>query len=233
MDGEKMDSSRPPSRLTLLQRDLLEAFFARERRLFLTGGGALSGFYLGHRTTEDLDLFTPPGPDLADVTRALDEAARSVGATMAPQTTYIDFRRFLVRRGDEICVVDLVIDRTPPIDAEKTSFGTIIVDTKREIAANKIVTLLSRSEIKDLVDLIMLAESGADLDQAIMDARKKDGSAEPATLAWLLEQIEIGPEARLPGAMAPERVLLMRDNLVRHLRRMAFENARRSKEHRS
>jgi hypothetical protein len=222
-----MDSSPRPSCLTPLQSDLLDAIFARERRLFLTGGGALAGFYLGHRTTEDLDLFTPPGPDLADAAHALDEAARSLGATAVPRTTYVDFRRVLVQRGDETCVVDLVVDRAPPVDHEKTSFGAVIVDTKREIAANKITTLLSRSELKDLVDIVALVESGIDLDQAIVDARKKDGGAEPATLAWLLEQIEIGPEARLPGGMAPERVLAMRDELVRRLRLMAFGEARR------
>lgn len=46
------------SRLTPLQRDLLEAFFQRESRFFLTGGPALVGYHLGHRETADLDLFT-------------------------------------------------------------------------------------------------------------------------------------------------------------------------------
>jgi hypothetical protein len=62
-----MDSS-PRSSLTPLQRDLLDAFFARERRFFLTGGAALAGFYFGHRTTDDLDFFTLPGTDLEEVT---------------------------------------------------------------------------------------------------------------------------------------------------------------------
>ena len=53
--GARMDSSPPrrPSRLRPLQHDLLEGFFAREQRFFLTGGAALAGFYLGHRETED------------------------------------------------------------------------------------------------------------------------------------------------------------------------------------
>lgn len=53
------------------------------------------------------------------------------------------------------------------IDPEKTAFGAVRVDTLREIAANKICTLLSRSEIKDLVDLRALV----DLDRAFADAR--------------------------------------------------------------
>ncbi|HWU91351.1 MAG TPA: hypothetical protein VN253_28990 [Kofleriaceae bacterium] len=46
------------SKLTALQGQVLDAFFRRERGFFLTGGAALAGFHLGHRTTDDLDLFT-------------------------------------------------------------------------------------------------------------------------------------------------------------------------------
>jgi hypothetical protein len=44
--------------LSPFQRALLEAFFRRSPAFYLTGGAALAGFYLGHRRTEDLDLFT-------------------------------------------------------------------------------------------------------------------------------------------------------------------------------
>lgn len=51
-------ASLVPSKLTALRREILDAFFQRERGFFLTGGAALAGFHLGHRTTDDLDLFT-------------------------------------------------------------------------------------------------------------------------------------------------------------------------------
>ena len=37
--------------LSPLQLDLLDAFFKQTDRYFLTGGGALIGFYLRHRDT--------------------------------------------------------------------------------------------------------------------------------------------------------------------------------------
>ena len=46
------------SDLSPLQRDLLGAFFERERGFFVTGGAALAGYYLHHRVTDDIDLFT-------------------------------------------------------------------------------------------------------------------------------------------------------------------------------
>jgi hypothetical protein len=48
----------PASLLTPLQKQVLEAFFRREQRFFLSGGAALAGFHLAHRRTHDLDLFT-------------------------------------------------------------------------------------------------------------------------------------------------------------------------------
>jgi hypothetical protein len=222
-----MASSPPPNRLTPLQRDLLAAFFAREQRFFLTGGGALAGFYFGHRNTEDLDFFSPPGVDLADAARSLEDAATACGASLKPMQTHVDFRRLIAERGDERCIVDLVIDRAPMVDAAKQAFGAVRVDTLREIAANKICTLLGRAEIKDLVDLEQLLAHGQDLPRALADAAKKDAGVDPAMLAWLLDQITIGPEARLPGGADPARIVAFRDGLTRQLRALAFAAAKK------
>ena len=94
----------PGSTLTALQRELLLAFCERERRCFLTGGAVLAGFYFAHRETEDLDLFSAPGPDLADAARVLQEVAAGCGGQIAAVKTFSDYRRLLVIRGQERCM---------------------------------------------------------------------------------------------------------------------------------
>jgi hypothetical protein len=47
----------PASRLTGLQERILRVLGQRVAGWRLAGGGALVGFYLGHRSTRDLDLF--------------------------------------------------------------------------------------------------------------------------------------------------------------------------------
>ena len=143
-----MDFS-PRSKLTALQRDLLVAFFERQEGFFLTGGAALSGFYLGHRTTDDLDLFAPPGASLDDAARALSAAAISLGGTTEAVKTFPEFRRLLARRGEESCVVDLVVDRAPMLDVDKPARGRIRIDTMREIAANKPPSRLVRRFLRN------------------------------------------------------------------------------------
>jgi hypothetical protein len=114
------------------------------------------------------------------------------------------------------------------IDPDKRLEGRVRLDTLREIAANKICTLIGRSEIKDLVDLRALVSAGIDLQQAFRDAREKEASAEPATLAWVLDQLAIGPEARLPGGVDPAELDRFRADFVRMMRSEAFAMARKS-----
>ena len=101
------------SQLTSLQEDLLRAFFERRADFFLTGGAALAGYYLHHRSTNDLDLFTTTA-SLDDGVEALRSASEALGASIEPVRTSPDFRRFVVTRGNEGAVVDLGDDARPP-----------------------------------------------------------------------------------------------------------------------
>jgi hypothetical protein len=222
-----MTDSSPARALSPLQRELLEQFFARESRFTLTGGAALAGYYFGHRETRDLDLFAEPGPDLEEVARTLQAAAAACGASLKSVRKGRSFNRFLAERGEERCVVDLVIDPTERVDLERPSFGAVRVDSLREIAANKVGALLGRAEIRDLVDLKAIARAGGDLRQAMRDAERKDAGADPATLAWVLDELTIGETASLPGGISPDELETFRKEFIRLLRAMALERARR------
>jgi hypothetical protein len=63
------------SRLSALQHDFVEAFFSEPSAFFLTGGGALAGYHLGHRFTDDLDLFSPPAESMELAVQRLRRAA--------------------------------------------------------------------------------------------------------------------------------------------------------------
>ncbi|MFY9345220.1 MAG: nucleotidyl transferase AbiEii/AbiGii toxin family protein [Planctomycetota bacterium] len=211
-----MDSSRG---LSTLQADLLRAFFAQERRFVLTGGGALVGFHLRHRTSEDLDLFAKPPVSLDDGYHALAAAASGLGATIEVQRRYPEFQRVIVRRNQESAVVDLVIDRAPDVDQPVDVEHGIRLHSLREIAANKVCALLGRAEIRDLIDLRAILMTGADLRGVLADAERKDRGVSAATLAWLLDGVRIPDSAQLPGVAAAE-LDAFRIDLVRQLRRI-------------
>src|SRR2546430_9394060 len=93
-----MPGSSVRSALSPLQLRIAEEFFARESRFVLTGGGALAGFLLGHRTTQDLDLFAME-PCLDEGETAPKGAADVLGAAAERLVPSRDFRRFLLPRG--------------------------------------------------------------------------------------------------------------------------------------
>ena len=199
----------PRSRLTRLQVEVLEAFFRHEDRFYLTGGGALAGYHLGHRETHDLGLFTLSSA-IEDGVRALRSAATDVGASWREVRTAPEFRRVLLSRGDESVIVDLVFERSEQLRPDKPAHERVRVDPAEEIFANKLCTLLGRSEIRDLVDVRALEGLGLSLTEALEAGQRKDGGLTPAQLAWVLSQITIGEEASLPGGVTP---LELRDYL--------------------
>ncbi len=213
------------SRLTPLQRDVLEAFFQREPRFFLTGGAALAGYHLGHRETADLDLFTTADL-LADGEAALQRAVHAIGASMENIQTSPDFRRRLVRRGGEAIVVDLVYERAAQGEQPKMEFGAVRVDPPNEILANKLCTLLSRAEIRDLVDVLALEKAGHRAEKALPLAMRKDGGLTPAQLAWVLSQIGLGDNGRIPGSLSVAEVRAFLTDLITRLARLAFPATR-------
>lgn len=124
--------------LTGLQSEILRRFFAHRTDFFLTGGAALVGFYLNHRETHDLDLFTE-GTPLDDGERTLREITADLDLEIEAVQRDPAFHRFLVKRrlGSESLVVDLVRDDAPQL-AEKRIIGGIRIDSAEEILANKL-----------------------------------------------------------------------------------------------
>lgn len=210
------------SKLSGFQRDALEAIFARAKdSLFLTGGAALAGFHLGHRTTDDLDLFTVD-PEAFERTRyVMDDAAAALGATLSVRQDAPGFRRYALVRGQEALVVDTILERTVQLRPNKSRFGALLVDPPEEILANKLTAVAGRMEERDLVDLLFLERAGFRLEDGLPGALAKDGGATPATLAWLLSEIEIPDRAKLPAGVTPAELRAFLADLVVRLRRAA------------
>jgi len=208
-------------RLDSFQRSVLNAFFRREGRFFLTGGAALAGFHLGHRETKDLDLFTT-GDSLEDGVAALREVASELAASFEAIRTSPDFRRFLLRRGVESVIVDLVRDTTAQLFPEKPVMGAIRVDPVEEILANKLCALLARGEIRDVVDVRALELAGLRVEDLLGRAARKDGGLTPAQLAWVLSQIEIGEDVVPPGGVTVAELRTYLHDLERRLTALAL-----------
>ena len=189
-------------RLDALQLRVLETLADVEPRFVLSGGAALAGIYLGHRTTRDLDLFWRNRAQLGGLAAIVEQRLARAGLSVAAIQTTPAFVRFQVSDGTSAVVVDLISEPTDAIDTAETHYlgrAAILVDSPRAILAEKLCALLERSELRDLIDVEALMKSGERLDVAIADAPQRDGGFSSLTLAWLLEDFDVIALAKATG----------------------------------
>ncbi|HSK78561.1 MAG TPA: nucleotidyl transferase AbiEii/AbiGii toxin family protein [Thermoanaerobaculia bacterium] len=194
-------------RLTPLQGRILRLLSALEPPWTLTGGAALVGFHLKHRTTKDLDLFWHERQQLGSLPQETQARLTAEGLEVTAVQTSPTFHRLRVKDGPEVCIVDLVAEPVSAVHRPQTveiQGVSITVDSPQEILVNKLCTLLSRSEVRDLVDVRALLESGADLKGALADAPRKDAGFSPLVLAWVLRDLRPRPLAEAAGLSEAE-----------------------------
>ena len=90
--------------LTPLQQQVLVALFDNglaDRGYYLTGGTALSAFYLQHRYSDDLDFFTRKRGLLEEDFRHCSAILESMGIVAASQDITKNYARLFVYPGDQ------------------------------------------------------------------------------------------------------------------------------------
>lgn len=213
------------SELTLLQKEVLARFFRYERGFFLTGGAALIGYYLHHRSTSDLDLFTLDREAFERGPFVVLQVAEELDSAVEVRQDAPGFKRYALARGAEGVVIDLVHERALQLATAKPTIDGVVVDPREEILANKLTALVGRMEERDLVDVYFLERAGLRVEDHLAAALAKDAGATPATLAWLLSEIQIPDEAKLPALVTPSELREYVAGLVKRLRLKAFPGA--------
>jgi hypothetical protein len=194
----------------------------------LTGGAALAGFYTGHRETRDIDLFWYGEDLLGRIPQDVVALLRAAGLDARNLQTTPTFARLVARDSVESVVVDLVATPELPLlppNSRTVHSKQILVESEHDIAVNKVTTLLSRCEIRDLWDLQVLLERGASLRTLLEAAPRKDGGFSPVTLAWLVRQMPLERLAKDSGLSddLATRLASFRDTLVEQLVDLAAE----------
>jgi hypothetical protein len=177
--------------LTPLQLATLEQFFAAEvgEQFFLTGDTALAAFHLHHRHSADLDLFTLDDLALHEAGRLLPRLAADLNCRVGQARTMEHFRRFLLEpENGPALQVDLIRDFGPQYGQRSTVDG-IVVDSLENIGANKLITILSRTEARDFVDLCFVLRAGCAFEDLLEEAQEKDVGLHPFFVAGALLQI--------------------------------------------
>lgn len=175
--------------------EVLEVVRAFQRRApcHLGGGAALGGVYLSHRLSADVDLFCHQRQRVRELLAAVPSVAADTGIGLRVVRDAGTFVRLVSDAADRGFEIDLVYEGVPDLEPPPPPVEDIIVESLVDLRAAKITCILSRSEPRDLVDLLFLERHGHRVEDDLPLALRKDGGIDPGVLAWLLGQFPVEP----------------------------------------
>lgn len=162
-------------------------------------------------------------------TRAMFErwsaSSQTSGESVAPRScwcaTAAAFVRARANPGGRDLEIDVIHESAPDIDAPPPPIDGVVVESLADLRAAKLTCLLSRSEPRDLVDLMFLDRAGFAPERDLPLALHKDAGIDPGVLAWLLGQFPVQPLPTMIVPLAAREVESFRDALRARLRRLA------------
>jgi len=181
--------------LTNLQREILSLFsqIPDALQFFLTGGTALSEFYLQHRMSYDLDFFTSEDGLIESFSEKMGEGLKKQGFEVQVTRRFQTFAEFKLSKGEEKTTVHLAYDSpfrfSPPVDSV---FGVKINDYT-DIVVDKLLAFFGRSEPRDAIDLFFIWKR-EDIWNLAELARQKDPGFDLYWLAVASEKVKKFPD---------------------------------------
>jgi|SRR3989344_2071463 len=184
--------------ITPIQEKFLKAFFISplSSSFFLTGGTALAQYYLKHRKSEDLDLFTLDQKLQFDFVNAeVLKIAKSLNFKIINQVSTGTYIQFIFESNKEILKIDLVKDVPVQFGKIKKVRG-VFVDSIENIAVNRLLAIFGRTDAKDFVDLYFILHSYKQLkfEDLFDKAKRKDTGLNEFYLASMLAEVENLPD---------------------------------------
>ena len=186
---------------------------------YITGGTALSHFYLKHRRSNDLDFFTTTEEFIIPFSRRLEEKLRNERMFIQRQRGIHSFVELVVEQDEEMTIIHLALDavfRFEPLK-EFPEYPKLKVDSLADIASNKLLTLFGRAALRDFVDVYsLIKKTQFTIDELMDKAKIKDTGFDLYWLGVALERINTFKDA------SPEMLLLIEPISFKEL--LAFFN---------
>jgi len=126
---------------------------------YLTGGTALSRFHYNHRFSDDLDFFfdgyNHPGESFSlayrEILYSLEKVLDKIEVTIDGEF----FKRVFVTKRETVLKLEFIFENYKTV-GEKSDFKGCLIDSRENICANKIGTVMDRRTAKDFLDLFYL-----------------------------------------------------------------------------
>ncbi len=162
---------------------------AREKYLcknfYFTGGTPLCAFYLFHRLSEDIDLFSEREINLLSIRAFIGKVQRELKLKKVDYRQFLGLHSFqLFFPNKEILKIDFNYYPFPRIE-KGTMFKNIQVDSIYDIAVNKVHTISMQPRARDFIDIFfIIQEKKYSFYDLLMKAKAK--------FDWNIDPIQLG-----------------------------------------
>jgi predicted nucleotidyltransferase component of viral defense system len=140
-----------------LQNRVLEKINGLSFPFYLTGGTALSRFYLNHRNSEDLDFFVNNDSNFQKYISVVNQLLQS-NFNIDKNKVLIteEFARFIIEANETFMKIEFVNDVAyRASNANESNLG--LIDCPLNILSNKLTALIGRDEPKDVFDIVHIS----------------------------------------------------------------------------
>jgi len=162
-----------------------------KNNFYLTGGTALSAFYLYHRKSNDLDFFTTVPELITPFSQILENNLQKEGLKVERLRGFPSFVELAIISFQEKTVVHLALDspyRFQPATSS-SKYPGLKVDSLIDLASNKTLALFGRATLRDFIDLYFLNKETFSQEKLIALAKKKDPGFDLYWFGVALERI--------------------------------------------
>jgi hypothetical protein len=180
--------------ITDLQREILIIFSEiRDSKMFyLTGGTALAEFYLGHRKSFDLDIFTTEKGLIIPFSYAFEQELKK-NFLVKVVRRYETFVEFEVSAKGDSTKVQLAYDSPFRFENPVDSDIGVKVNDYTDLIVDKLLAFFGRAEPRDAIDLFFILKT-EDFWKLIELAKQKDPGFDLYWLAIALHKIKNFPD---------------------------------------
>src|SRR3989344_2426455 len=158
------------------QIEILKLFFATTfaKPFFLTGGTALSAFYLAHRDSKDLDFFSLEKYDPQQLEVVILDIAQKMGCEIFTKIKSDTYNEIYLENVNWRQRIDIAKEQ-PKRFGEVVDIEGVRVDSLDNIGSNKITAIFGRLEIKDYIDLYsIVTQTENSFEELFVLAKQKD-----------------------------------------------------------
>lgn len=159
---------------------------------YLTGGTALSAFFLKHRKSHDLDFFTSVEELILPFSHKFEAALIKENLRVERLRGFHSFVELSVSSTEGSSILHFALDSSfrfeEPFDSEE--IPGLKVDSLIDMAVNKLLALFGRAALRDFIDVYFLTKEHFSRKELLEKAAKKDLGFDLYWLGVAMERID-------------------------------------------